>query len=356
MSKHHKQVALSVSLVAVSVLLTLLVFELGLRFLGFRSAVLESKMFAVMDDDLLPYILRPGYEGYFAGGKVTVDAYGNRVVPIPSKTLQHGYEEIVLLGDSVVFGQGLDDGYTIGAHMQKKLASKNIRVAMISAPGYTSWNEYAALLRYRNLAKVTTVVLVYVGNDITMDNDFFKLRQTGGRIIFMDQNIWHKLLHAAYDNSRTVFAVADGVKRLLYGRQHASPTYEVDEPALAYSMDAIRKMHEACAIRGIELIVAIHRDGFFYRSRKAAEEYERKVSVALKAVGVDHFILQSATNKLDYHEFVVAWNDGHPSAEASEIIGGEIVAQLSQRRVQEKYISRDNGISDTGGKRRPGLH
>jgi len=347
MWKHHKQVALSVSLVAVSVLLTLLVFELGLRFLGFRSAVLESKMFAVMDDDLLPYILRPGYEGYFAGGKVTVDAYGNRVVPIPSKTLQHGYEEIVLLGDSVVFGQGLDDGYTIGAHMQKKLASKNIRVAMISAPGYTSWNEYAALLRYRNLAKVTTVVLVYVGNDITMDNDFFKLRQTGGRIIFMDQNIWHKLLHTAYDNSRTVFAVADGVKRLLYGR--SSPTYEVDEPALAYSMDAIKKMHAACAILGIELIVAIHRDGFFYRSRRAAEEYERKVSVALEAMGVDHFILQSATNKLDYRQFVVAWNDGHPSAEASEIIGDEIVAQLSQRTVQEKFI-------DTGGTRSPGLH
>jgi len=169
----------------------------------------------------------------------------------------------------------------------------------------------------------------------------------------MDQNIWHKLLHTAYDNSRTVFAVADGVKRLLYGR--SSPTYDVDEPALAYSMDAIKKMHEACEIRGIELIVAIHRDGFFYRSRKAAEEYERKVSVALEAMGVDHFILQSATNKLDYHQFVVAWNDGHPSAEASEIIGGEIVAQLSQR-VQERFISRGNGISNTGEKRRPGLH
>jgi len=353
MWKQHKQVALSVSLVAVSVLLTFLVFELGLRFLGFRSAVLHAKMFDVMDDDLLPYILRPGYEGYFAGGKVTVDAYGNRVVPLPSKMLQHGYEEIVLLGDSVVFGQGLDDGYTIGAYMQKKLASKNIRVAMVSAPGYTSWNEYAALIRYRNLAKVITVVLVYVGNDITMDNDFFKLRQTGGRMIFMDQNIWHKLLHAAYDNSRTVFAVADGVKRLLYA--HASPTYEVDEPALAYSMDAIKKMHEACTIRGIELVVAIHRDGFFYRSRRAAEEYERKVSVALEAMGVDHFILQSATNKLDYHQFVVAWNDGHPSAEASEIIGDEIVAQLSQR-VQARLISLGNGISNTGEKRRPGLH
>jgi hypothetical protein len=300
-SQHRKQVALSVSLVAVSLLLTLLVIELGLRFLGFRSAVLDAKMFDMMDDDLLPYILRPGYEGYFAGGKVTVAADGNRLVPLRSKRF-HGYEEIVLLGDSVVFGQGLDDGYTIAAYMQKRLSPKNIRVVMIGAPGYTSWNEYAALLRYRNLPKVKTVVVVYVGNDITMDNDHLKLRQTEGRrIVFMDQNIWHRLLHVAYDNSRVVFAVADAVKRHIYMAER--PTYEADKPALAYSMDAIKKVHEACAVRGIELVVAIHRDGFFYRSRKAAEEYERKVSVAMEAMGVDHFILRSATNKLDYHQF-----------------------------------------------------
>jgi hypothetical protein len=369
MRKHRKQVALSVLVVAVSVLLTLLVFELGLRFIGFRSAVLDAKMFDVMDDDLLPYVLHPGYEGYFDGGKVTVAGDGNRAVPLPSKTLQDNYEELVLLGDSVVFGQGLDDGYTIGAYMQKKLSSKSIRVAMIGAPGYTSWNEFAALLRYRNLPKVKTVVLVYVGNDITMDNDYFKFRQTGGRTTRgrqMDRNIWQEFLHAANHNSRVVFAVTQGVNRLIHLTNSrvvfavadrlmeliyriGPEPYEGDEPALAYSMEAIKKMHEECAVRGIDLVVAIHRDGFYYRSRKVAEEYERKLSVALEAIGVDHFVLRSAAKKLDYHQFVLAFNDGHPSAVANEIIADEIVAHLSQRGAQER-------MSVTGGKRRPELH
>src|SRR5262249_39271517 len=101
------KILIPVLAIGLSLSATLLAMEVSLRFLDVRPTIIDSQMFLWANDPLLPHQLRPGYTGMYAGGVVTVGADGNRVVPLPQgldpDTLSR---EVVLLGDSVVFGQG----------------------------------------------------------------------------------------------------------------------------------------------------------------------------------------------------------------------------------------------------------
>jgi hypothetical protein len=142
--------------ISLPICVAFLLMELALRLLGVTSPVLDSDMFKwTPDDPLLPFQLRAGYSGFYGGGAVTVGADGNRLVPVSHGVdLKTSLGELVLLGDSVVFGQSLDDKDTIAANLQRAiLRTKQLRITAISVPGYTSWNEYAAFSRYPPLGQ-----------------------------------------------------------------------------------------------------------------------------------------------------------------------------------------------------------
>lgn len=325
--------------IAIPVCITLTASEVALRALGFRSSVIHAEMFDVNPDDpLLPFTLHPGYKGLYAGGVVTVGADGNRIVPAPLDADKTDFlHTIVLLGDSVVFGQGLDDAGTIPANMQRLIYDRGSRrrVVSIAAPGYMAWNEYAAFSKYPDLPKVQTLILVYVNHiERGRDNDHFKFRETGGRIHYMEQNILHKILRVMYDNLRLFFLTADSVKRAWNAVRQPSleRVDELDADALYYSVQAVENLQELCQRRNIKLIVAIYRDSAIYYYPHWVLKFEDALSSALASKGVDHFVLRWATDRLSQNRFAISWNDGaHPSAEASRIIAEEIAAELARR-------------------------
>lgn len=339
LSQLRRKLLIPTLAIAIPVCITLTASEIALRVLGFRSSVIHAEMFDVnLDDPLLPFTLHAGYEGLYAGGVVTVGADGNRIVPAPLDADKTEFlHKIVLLGDSVVFGQGVDDAGTIPANVQRLLYDRGSRsrVVSIAAPGYTSWNEYAAFSKYPDLPKVQTLIVVYVNHtERGRDNDHFKFRETGGRIHYMEQNILHKILRMMYDNSRLFFLTADSVKRVWNAVRQPSPEWAdgLDAEALSYSVQAVENLQELCEKRNIKLVVAIYRDSAIYRYPDWVLKYEDAVSSALTSKGVDHFVLRWATDRLSQNRFAISWNDGvHPSAEASRIIAEEIAAELARR-------------------------
>jgi hypothetical protein len=335
--------------IGLPVCVAFLVMELVLRLLGTTSPVIHSDMFTwVTDDPLLPYQLRAGYAGVFGGGAVTVGADGNRVVPIPpGLELNIPSREFVLLGDSIVFGHSLDDKDTIAANLQRAIVPRRqLRVTMIAAPGYTSWNEFAAFSRYPRLANVHSLLLVYVSNDVTTNNDWFRFGETGGRIEYMQKDLLHKLTHFLNDNSRIYYLASDAIKKWLFiirsakgNGQNTGPVvvseeglaYSMEE-GLAYSMEAIKKLQDLCRVKGINFIVGIYRDGTVYEQPDWVVQYEHVLSSRLSAIGVDHFVFKRATDELTSTQFAVSWNDNtHASAIASKIMAEEIVAELEKR-------------------------
>src|SRR5262249_43560653 len=126
------------------------------------------------------------------------------------------------------------------------------------------------------------------------------------------------------------------IKKITYSVQNEkekrTTNGNLDFDALYYSIEAISQLKMFCSVRGINLLVAIYRDGDFYRQPAWFANYERAVSSSLNTIGVDHFVLRWATERLSRRQFSVSWNDDmHPSAVASQIIASEIAAELGRR-------------------------
>ena len=331
---------LPVLAIFIPLLLCFSVLEVGLRFFGTRAPIIRAEMFTWQSSEaLLPYTLRPDFKGTYAGGLVTIGPDGNRIVPLPLQTdTEYVQREVVIVGDSVVFGQGLDDDQTIAANMQRLLLVRHgARVVSIAAPGYTSWNEYTAVSRYMQRANPNDVVLVYVHNDVTRNNDHFNFKENGGKIYYMERDFLRKVTGFFYERSRLFYIVADSIKRLFKMMRdddvnYSSKRWIVDRDAMSYSIGALKGIKMLCDQIGATFRVAIYRGGSYY-SRGAArdfhESYERLLTASLKEAKIDHFILGRAVAELPLEKFRISWNDdGHPSAIAAQLIAEEIVTML----------------------------
>lgn len=334
-----RKIAVIVLAILVPLLVVGLLAEGVLRLFGTRSPVIDAGMLVQRQNPIWPYALRPGYRGSYGGGWVTVGGDGNRIVPLPPGGIEDSARpRVVILGDSVAFGQGVDDEQTVAARMQADPAwGKDHRAMLVAAPGYTSWNEFAALSA-ANLTGVKTVLLVYVSNDIMADNDHFKLGDPKARLYGMERDPFHKFTRFLYDHSRLFYIITDSIKKIgpvVRAERSESPSPaegEVDQKNLAYSMEAIAKIRNVCRERGINFLVAIYSDGNELERPAWVTAYDGAVSAALENLGVDYFIPRAAHDRLTARQFSTAWNDSrHLSVEASVITAREFIDELARR-------------------------
>lgn len=89
----------------------------------------------------IPYALRPGIETSWFGTAVRVNGDGLR-----GPAVRDGGRRILLLGDSVVFGQGVAEESTVAAELERALGG-DVVVLNAGVPGYDSAAE-AAVLAY----------------------------------------------------------------------------------------------------------------------------------------------------------------------------------------------------------------
>lgn len=298
-------------LLVASVLVALALCEAAVRLSGYQPSIIDPRMFQSRNDELLPYTLTPAYSGNYAGGAVHIQSDGTRVV-IP----QCQGKPLLILGDSVAFGQGLSDDDTISSQLQK-LVCGQYQVRNIAVPGYSSWNEYAAF-RADN-QPLDRLILIYVPNDVTYENNHLKLK--AGEIADLSSSRIHRLLRALYSHVYLSYLVADSFKRL---RHHEAVSYSPAPEALAYSMEALKGISELCRERNIKFSVAIYRDVWHYDQPVLSGQYEQVVGKNLDKLGIDNFVLKGHIENLKPDEARVHYNDPHPSKRAV----GWIVADL----------------------------
>lgn len=295
-------------------------------------------MYVGNDDALLPYKLRPNYEGYYAGGGVRVDAEGNRVVSPDHSLLKPRPDEqdkdtILLLGDSCVFGQGVNDEETIGSQLQNLIWSRHqdVKVKNIGVPGYTSWNEYKAFEEYLGKHQVSDVILIYVPNDVTFDNNQFR----DARFTTVANTRLHRFAQVTYTYLWTSFLLVESYKKLaqrLNGPGNAaliSGNYQ-NNPALDYSMEALSKIKELCDQRGIKFSVGIYRDVWHYSDPQGSLAYEAAVRKHLDERSIRCFEIKSHIDHLKMNEARVYLTDPHPSVKAIHFIAEDIDREIQQ--------------------------
>jgi len=129
---------------------------------GFEPAEASTAM-AVRVGDGRVFGARPG----FVGGAVSINAHGTRG---PARPLDRGEDvaRVVVLGDSVAFGQEIPYSDTLGARVETLLGERGARrweVWNLAFPGYNTVQSAAALGGLGARLAPDVVVLVWVTND-----------------------------------------------------------------------------------------------------------------------------------------------------------------------------------------------
>jgi hypothetical protein len=322
--------------ICLSVAVALVGCEIFLRLINYRPATVDPEIYVANKNDLLPYKLRPTYDNYYLGERVTVDADGYRVVPTLLGNPGSNEKTVVVLGDSLVFGYGLRNEDTLAAKLETQVVAKhlNFRVRNIGAPGYTSWNEYAAFQDYLTRFKADQVLLIYNPNDVTFDNDYFEIGK-GGQAAF-SHNRLHRSLQFLYSHMYTAFLASDTAKKI-YSRVNgnlkkdsSSNLAEINnQPALDYSMEAISAIQKLCAERGVRFSVGIYRDTPLYnRLPEKFLAFEKLIEQNLDRRMIKWFQIKSHSEHLAPADAQVFWNDPHPSPQAVDYIVGDLMKEL----------------------------
>lgn len=334
-----RKISLRFSSVLFSLSVSLVTCEVFLRTVNYRPLLSDRQMYVTNGSEIVPYKLRPNYKNYYLGKPVKIDRDGYRIVQPKSSSLELSREKspaktILLVGDSVVFGHGVRDEETMGSQLQDALwaSGLNYRVKNIGVPGYTSWNEYGALVEYFKKFSAVLVIVVHVPNDVSLDNDQLGIGK--GKYLVLSDSWIHRLTQFLYGRVYTVYLIREAVRRAVVsatasGRK-AREEY-LSDASMDYSVAALEKIRDLCGERNVKFSVAIYRDIVNHSDPGTSAWYEGKIKGKVEERGIRAFILRSHITALTVKEARVFWNDPHPSPKAINLIVGDLLAEVKRR-------------------------
>ena len=206
--------------------------------------------------------LRPATETRFQGFSVRINALGFRG-PETTMPKPPGVYRIVALGDSVTFGWGVDDEHTflrrLEADLNAGVPGRRFEVINTGLPGYDSVQELATLERRALALSPDLVLLTYVVNDIDPTRDVLEryLEQSGSAAPDSSaESLLGDVFPALSSLARTCSArwstpsldMRSAKDRFVLGRQ----------AGWRRSQDALRRMRDLCAARGVRFLVLDH--------------------------------------------------------------------------------------------------
>ncbi|MCR9248260.1 MAG: SGNH/GDSL hydrolase family protein [bacterium] len=144
------------------------------------SVATEAKLIDLLRPAESPdviYSLRPNLDCRFLGKRVTTDAHGRRVAAAPKPADSDrpaGTLRILGLGDSVLFGWGVEHSETGLARLERQLqlalGDRPVRTLNTGVPGHNTAMEIAAFANdhIESCAASDIVLLHFVGNDLEL--------------------------------------------------------------------------------------------------------------------------------------------------------------------------------------------
>lgn len=348
--------ATRIALALGSLLLALLLAEVGARLLRFRAdqeLFDEARLGAnrplpsgpiglgdlVRATDLpdLIYELRPDLDRVlYAGAPVTTNADGFRqsgpIEPVGERTYR-----ILGLGDSVMFGQGVADGREYLARLEASLnredPSREWQVLNAAVPGYNTAQE-VAFLKARGLAlRPDLVVLGFVSNDVNLPSFLNRAADPFGLDHSALHDWWSERSDA--DQSRMLKPAPTQSERVF--RTEADPEqveprwrHLVGWPAVERALDELKQLSET---HGFSVLVFSHRESE-YSARALEAARERGFATCDLAPRLENYMREHDIKSYRGSELTVSELDPHPSA-----IHHRIAADGLQRALERLGIA-----------------
>jgi lysophospholipase L1-like esterase len=269
------------------------------------------------------YIHPAGMDEKFQGVTIRTNSHGLRG-PEFEKTKPEGKRRILLLGDSVVLGWGVEYEETFPALLQNYSDRESLETEVIPA-GVSSWNtrtEYEYLRKIAIGFEPDIVILVIVSNDTDpKENSNIEIeKEKLLKLVYKpntDQDIFRKVWFGLVDVSYLFRHLQFMVKVITEKDQNSSVSK--DDPTWKDAELALTKMSVLCDSEGIKFIP------FFYADEKAVQAHPiyRLYTDHFKVAGINyHTFPEQLFTGYRYQNSVI---DNHPNAEGHKIIAKSIL-------------------------------
>lgn len=237
------------------IVLVLTVLEIGARIIDPMgiSYYPETARFldTMIHEEPIGYRLQPGLDARFNGARYQVNSLGFRGDELPP-IKPANEKRIVWLGDSVVFGIGVNNDETLAANVERMANARGgetlYRVLNLGVPSYNTEQE---LIQFESLGldlEPDAVILLFAQNDIEEKKWVFNKRS----------NIFADIAQRSYALS-TIFI---GSRMLVQRSGGGSPqinvqAYEASNPRWLAISNSLAKIKELCDKRSIPFAVFV---------------------------------------------------------------------------------------------------
>ena len=247
-----------------TIALCLLVFEAFLRLTGHVRGYNDPTLYRVSESGSR-YELNPGWSGMYSGASVRINSLGVRGPEVPSDKAHQEFR-ILMVGDSVLFGQGVEETHLLSVQLERMLQSvRPERLIRVINAGVSGYNTSAELERLRGLLSLRPDLLIVA---YTVDNDSdvdlgFQIDHTKTRVLDSAVNpsllgrvsLWMHRRSSAYNFIRA------RIRIILHDQRRNPPlspqqAFADDNPGWRRSRSALAEMHALALQAQIHFIVA----------------------------------------------------------------------------------------------------
>ncbi len=125
------------------------------------------------------YEFKPNLDTCFYGARIHINADGLRARAEYARPKPPGVYRVLLLGDSMTFGQGLRDEDTFATLLERELSAGGITTEVINSgvPGYNTAQEAAYLRRTGMSYEPDCVLILFIGNDLGLPHLMLRPRR-----------------------------------------------------------------------------------------------------------------------------------------------------------------------------------
>jgi lysophospholipase L1-like esterase len=298
--------------------------EIGLRLVnpwGIELfSLLPYHMQGMVDHPQLGYV-HPGSITYHLGdNRVSLNAHGHRDDEMPVEK-PAGERRILVLGDSVTFGWGVDQGQDFPARLETLLRQRTgtaWQVINAGVNGYNSEQEATYFATEGIRFQPDIVLLVYVGNDVEPVFD-------PNVVTWRRYPTWPSSLPEFLERTRSLSYLYQTTKLFQRMAELRPPDAGApgrsltDHPGWPASLKALKSISELCERRKIPFLVALESG--------SAE----KIPVQLRQADIDAITLGPAWSRVAPDKHRVSRVDPHPSAAVHAEFAALLLEELRAR-------------------------
>ncbi len=268
----------------------------------------------------LPHENVPGAQGHIAGVEVRINNLGLRG-PDTAEDKPAGGLRIAVVGDSIVFGQGVEESETLPALLaellEKDAGGRKVEWVNSGVLGYNTAQQ--AVLFKERVLKLDIDLLVLGITEIN-DPELGPFRFKSERAERYRKSLWWKIAPV-----RVIMEWKAFEEYLEASKDYVRGLYDPASPNWPIFVASLTQIRDECRARDIPLIVIsfpVIEDGDTF----AAER--KKLKVLLSQLGMAYVDPKPELAKHPWKSLVVGDKDFHPNATAQKIFAGLLFEKI----------------------------